>query len=190
MDSVTKALHCKAKYAINLIPDPTVLDTGDLIPLSNLPKPQTLICTTEYRPFPLEFSTYRFINRSQFYEHSFSAGPYYLAQNMLTCQGNAATMDSLCTYYVFNKILFDYFKTYHRLHSNQTWSRIWCYWLQIFHNMICQVLMSKYQTNHSEEEYWIKALAWFTVNLNRHSHTCCNMIIKSSTEKKRNFNGH
>ena len=37
-------------------------------------------------------------------------GPYYLAQIMLTCQDNAAAVDSL--YYLFNKILFDYLKTY------------------------------------------------------------------------------
>ena len=44
VDSVTKALHHKAKYAINLNLDPTVTDKGDLTPLSNVPNAWTLVC--------------------------------------------------------------------------------------------------------------------------------------------------
>ena len=39
MDSVTKAMPCKAKHGINQKPDPPILDAGDLIVSSNLPKP-------------------------------------------------------------------------------------------------------------------------------------------------------
>ena len=49
-----KALHCTAKYVINLKPNPILLDTRDLILLCNLPKPWALVCALEDRPFPLE----------------------------------------------------------------------------------------------------------------------------------------
>ena len=37
MDSVTKALHCKAKYGMNVKMDHTLSDVGDVMLLSNLP---------------------------------------------------------------------------------------------------------------------------------------------------------
>ena len=39
MDSLTKAMHCKDKHAINLKSYPTFPDLGDLILLSNPPGP-------------------------------------------------------------------------------------------------------------------------------------------------------
>ena len=38
MDSVSKVMHCKAKHANNLKPEPTILDAWHVILLSNLPK--------------------------------------------------------------------------------------------------------------------------------------------------------
>ena len=52
---VTKALQCKAKYIINLKSDPTHIDAGDLILLSNLLKPWTLACASEIGAFSLEY---------------------------------------------------------------------------------------------------------------------------------------
>ena len=80
-----KSLHCKAKYAINLKPDCTLLDVGDLILLSNIPQPRMLIHALENVPFLLEYLTYRVINRTELCEFSFSAGPNYLAEIMLSC---------------------------------------------------------------------------------------------------------
>ena len=83
MDSVCKAMCCKAKRTINLKPDPTILDTRDLILLLNLQEPWMLICALENRPFPLKYSTYQAINRKYLCECSFSARPYYLTQILL-----------------------------------------------------------------------------------------------------------
>ena len=51
MNLVMKALHDKAKYVIDLKSDPTHLDAGDLILLSNLPKPWKLVCVLEIDHF-------------------------------------------------------------------------------------------------------------------------------------------
>ena len=53
LDSATKALYYKAKYPVNLKPDPTLLDAGHLIMVSYLTEPWTLICVFENRPFSL-----------------------------------------------------------------------------------------------------------------------------------------
>ena len=80
MDSVINGRHCKAKCIINLQPNPTLLDTVDMVTLSDLMRPWTFICALENRPFLLAYVTYRVINGSEFCECSSSAGPYYLNQ--------------------------------------------------------------------------------------------------------------
>ena len=42
-----KAMHCKAKYTINLKLDPTLFDARDFILRSNQPKQWTLVCAQE-----------------------------------------------------------------------------------------------------------------------------------------------
>ena len=76
-------MHCKAKYTINLKPNPTLPNAGDLVLLPNLPRQWTIVCVFENRPFPLEYSTHRITNRMKFCKCSFSAGPNYLAQIIL-----------------------------------------------------------------------------------------------------------
>ena len=76
-------MYCKARYTINLKPDPTIIDTGDLILLLNL----------ENRPFQLEYYTYIVINRITFCESYYSAEPYYLVHAMLSYLNNAPTTD-------------------------------------------------------------------------------------------------
>ena len=58
-------IHCKAKQSINLKPDPKILDAGDLILPLNLPKHWSLVCVLENRPFPMDYSTYRIISRTE-----------------------------------------------------------------------------------------------------------------------------
>ena len=114
VDLVTKVLHCKAKYAMNMKPDPTLFDVGNLILLSNLPKPWTVVCVLE-QAISIEYSVYRVINRTEFCECSLLGGPYYLVNIILFCMENAATIDSFSSiYYMFNKILSDYLKAYHQ----------------------------------------------------------------------------
>ena len=47
----TKAIQYKAKHAINLKPDPTILDAGDLALFGNLLKPWSLVSVLEKHPF-------------------------------------------------------------------------------------------------------------------------------------------
>ena len=56
LDFVATPLYCKDNYALNLKLDLTLLDTGDLILLSSLPKPWKLVCVLDNRPFSLEYS--------------------------------------------------------------------------------------------------------------------------------------
>ena len=59
---------------------------------------------------------YKLINRTEFYECSFLAGPYYLTQTMLSCQTNSVVSDGLFrAYCMFNKIFFDYLEAYHQI---------------------------------------------------------------------------
>ena len=82
--------------------------------------------------------------RSEFYECSFSAERYYLAQTMPTSQDNAAVMDSLfSTYHVFNKFCFDYFKANFTQNTNET-----CSYVNGLRYHILLDLMSKYHINY------------------------------------------
>ena len=76
VDWVTKASDCKPKSKATLKQDPTLLAVGDLILLSNFPKPWKLICALKNIPLSLECCTYRVINKIEFCEYSFSAGLY------------------------------------------------------------------------------------------------------------------
>ena len=84
MDLVIKTVHCKAKHTMNLKPDLRNQDVAGLILLSNLPKPWPLVCALENRPLSLKYFTHRVIHRVEFCECSFSAGPYYVAQTVLS----------------------------------------------------------------------------------------------------------
>ena len=90
--SAIKALHCKAKYEINMNPNTTLLDTADLSFLFNIAEPWTLVCALENRPYLFEYFTYREDKRMEFCECSFF-GPYYLALKMFSCQNNAVATD-------------------------------------------------------------------------------------------------
>ena len=47
MYSVTQVMPCKGKQAIDLKLDPTILNVVNMVLLSNLPKPWTLVCIPE-----------------------------------------------------------------------------------------------------------------------------------------------
>ena len=98
---LTKNLQCEIKYIMNLNLDPTLLDTGDLILLSNLPKLWALLCAPEKRPLPLEYSTYRVFNRKYFVNFH-SQQDYITWHKLFTCEENTATADGLLSmHYVF-----------------------------------------------------------------------------------------
>ena len=64
-----------------------ILDAGDILILSNLQNPWTIICKDVNRTFDLEYSTYRILNRSKLCECSLTAGNYLLSQAASKCGG-------------------------------------------------------------------------------------------------------
>ena len=48
--------HCKSKYIKSSNLEPKILDGGQNLILPNLPKPWTLVCGAQNRPFPLKYS--------------------------------------------------------------------------------------------------------------------------------------
>ena len=74
-----KAKQCKTIITFDTIPESKILDTGDLLILSNLQKPWTIACKYISRVFEIEYSTYRILNRSELCECSLTAGNYLLS---------------------------------------------------------------------------------------------------------------
>ena len=88
--------------------EPKILDTSDILILSNLQKPWTLVCKDVNRTFDLEYSTYCILNRSELCECSLTAGNYLLSQAASNCGGTPEAKDGFfTTYYAFNWIVLD-----------------------------------------------------------------------------------
>ena len=106
--SDTKVKQCKTILTFDTIPESKILDTGDLLILSNLQKPWTIACKDVSRVFEIEYSTYRTLNRSELCECSLTAGNYLLSYTNINC-GNApeARDGYFTTYYSFNNIVLD-----------------------------------------------------------------------------------
>ena len=106
--SEIKAKQCKRIVTFDTIPESKILDTGDLLILSNLQKPWTITCKDISRIFEIEYSTYHILNRSELCECSLTAGNYLLSYMNINC-GNApeARDGYFTTYYSFNKIVLD-----------------------------------------------------------------------------------
>ena len=106
--SDVKAKQCKTIITFDTIPESKILDTSDLLILSNLQKPWTIACKDISRVFEIEYSTYRILNRSELCECSLTAGSYLLSYTNINC-GNApeARDGYFTTYYSFNKIVLD-----------------------------------------------------------------------------------
>ena len=103
-----KAKQCKPIVTFDTILESKILDTGDLLILSNLQKPWTIACKDISRVFEIEYSTYRILNRSELCERSLTTGNYLLSYMNIIC-GNApeARDGYFTTYYSFNKIVLD-----------------------------------------------------------------------------------
>ena len=106
-EPAVKIKHCKTKYIKSSNLEPKILDGGQNLLLSNLPKPWTLVCGAQNRPFPLKYSTLC-INRTELCECSLTAGAFYRTQTAESCSMHNMLSDgTFTTYYVFNKIIFD-----------------------------------------------------------------------------------
>ena len=103
-----KVKQCKTIVTFDTILESKILDTGDLLILSNLQKPWTIACKDISRVFEIEYSTYHILNRSELCECSLTAGNYLLS-DMTINYGNApeARDGYFTTYYSFNKIVLD-----------------------------------------------------------------------------------
>ena len=61
--SQIKADKCKMIVTSDTIPESKILDASNILILSNLQKPCTIVCKDVNRSFELEYSTYRALNR-------------------------------------------------------------------------------------------------------------------------------
>ena len=103
-----KAKQCKTIVTFNIVPESKILDTDDLLILSNLHKPWTIACKDVSCVFEIEYSTYRILNRSELCECSLMAGNYLLSYTNINCGNVPEARDGyFTTYYSFNKIVLD-----------------------------------------------------------------------------------
>ena len=102
-------VKCNFEYYHELTPEPRVLDAGDYLLLAGLPIPWTFFCTKERQiPNPTEGSPYIIIKRTQLCLCSITAGPYYLLENILSCEDENV---DLHMYYTVNMAVMNYFET-------------------------------------------------------------------------------
>ena len=103
-----KAKQCKTIVTFDTIPESKILDTGNLLILSNLPKPWTIACRDISRVFEIEYSTYRILNRSELCKCSLTAGNYLLSYTNINCGNVPEARDGyFTTYYSSNNIVLD-----------------------------------------------------------------------------------
>ena len=103
-----KADKCKTIVMFDTLPESKILDAGNILILSNLQKPWTIVCKDVDRAFDLEYSTYHILNRSELCECSLMAGNYLLSQATSKCGGMPEAKDGFfTTYYAFNWIVLD-----------------------------------------------------------------------------------
>ena len=106
--SKIKADRCKMIVMFDTLSDSKILDAGNILILSNLQKPWTIVCEGVNRTFDLEYSTYHILNRYKLHECSLMAGDYLLSQAASNCGGTPEAKDGFFTiYYAFNRIVLD-----------------------------------------------------------------------------------
>ena len=108
--SEIKANKCKTVVTLNTLLESKILDTRDILILSNLQKPWTIVCKDVNRTLDLEYSTYCILNRSELCECSLTAGNYLLSQAVSNCGSMPEAKDGFfTTHYAFNRIVLDVF---------------------------------------------------------------------------------
>ena len=107
-NSDKKANKCKTIVTFDMLLGSKILDASNILILSNLQKPWTIVCKDVDRTFDLEYSTYHILNRSELSEFSLMAGNYLLSQAASNCGGIPEVKDGFfTTYYAFNSIVLD-----------------------------------------------------------------------------------
>ena len=103
-----KVKQCKTIIIFDTIPESKILDTSNLLILSNLQKPWTIACKDISRVFEIEYSTYCILNRSELCECLLTTGNYLLSYTNINCGNMPEASDGyFTTYYSFNKIVLD-----------------------------------------------------------------------------------
>ena len=103
-----KADKCKTIVMFDTLPESKILGTSDILILSNLQKPWTIVCKDVDRTFDLEYSTCHILNRSELCECPLTAGNYLPSQATSNCGGTPEVKDGFfTTYYAFNQIVLD-----------------------------------------------------------------------------------
>ena len=103
-----QADKCKMIVLFDTVPESKILDASNILILSNLQKPWTIVCKDVDRTFELEYSTYRILNRSELCECSLMEGNYLLSQAASNCGDMPEAKDGFfTTYYTFNWIVLD-----------------------------------------------------------------------------------
>ena len=107
--SEIKANQCKTIVTFDNTPESKILDTRNILILSNLQKPWTIASNDVSRVFEIEYSTYHILNRSELCECSLTAGSYLLSQTDTNCGDMPQARDGyFTTHYAFNKITLDF----------------------------------------------------------------------------------
>ena len=78
-----------------------ILDASNILILSNLQKPWTIVCKDVDRTFDLIYSTYHILNRLELCECSLTAGNYLPSQTASNCEDMPEAKDA------FNRIVLD-----------------------------------------------------------------------------------
>ena len=103
-----KAKQCKIIVTFDTILESKILDTDDLLILSNLRKPWTIACKDVSRVFEIEYSTYCLLNIPELCKCSLMAGNYLLSYTNTNCGNTPEAREGyFTTYYSFNKIVLD-----------------------------------------------------------------------------------
>ena len=79
------------------IPESKIPNTGDILILSNLQKPWTIICKDVDKIFKLEYSPYHVLKRLELCECSLTAGNYLLSQTASNCGDMPEAKDGFTT---------------------------------------------------------------------------------------------
>ena len=107
-ESKIEANQCKTIVTFDTTPESKILDTGNILILSNLQKSWTIVCQDVYRVFEIQYSTHCILNRLELCKCSLTAGNYLLSQTDTNCRYMPEARDSyFTTYYAFNKIILD-----------------------------------------------------------------------------------
>ena len=85
-ESEIKANQCKTIVTFDNTLESKILDTSNILILSNLQKPWTIACKDVSRVFEIDFSTYCILNRLELCECSLTVGNYLLSQTDTNCR--------------------------------------------------------------------------------------------------------